>query len=180
MLGTSGCFCFVALLIVTERVNLFGVIISTSRAGKGFNPLRGTSGIGCHYTFVVSVSKCVYIGVNISITAMAGMSSKAFFGASRCGYHRVVSVTKCINLLGVGITASSARKGLNAIIGTSRSGGDYTVIVRMTKCVNIGINVYISAVTGMSCESFFGASRRSCGGSMRMSSFFYRSVVLLL
>ena len=82
---------------MTESGNLFGIRIFASTTGKGLNSLLSAGRSCCDYTVIIRVPKCVHVGVNICISAMASVGSKAFFGTSGRSYGRSVRMPECIN-----------------------------------------------------------------------------------
>ena len=103
------------------------------------------------------MSKRRNVGICVTVPTLAGICGITLLGAGGGGDVRLIDMPGFVYFFGISVCASRASKCLNAHLGTSRLGGNYTVVIRVSKRRNVGICVTVPTSAGICGIPLLGA-----------------------
>ena len=160
LVGTGGGR-YGGLMLVPKRRYLAGFGVITVGALAGLGSLLSTSGSEGLNPVTHDVTQSVNVRVNVSVTAVAGVSGVTLLGASGGRYNGGIAVASCLNLSGLGMVAVLAILLLGSRFGASRFHCHVPIAVAVTRCIDIGVGVGVTAVAGVGGVTLFDTGRSS-------------------
>jgi len=116
-----------------------------------------------------TVSCCVDIVVNIGISTRAGIGCITFFRTGRSCYNGFIIMSFCFDFSGFAVIAICADSDFFALVCASRFFGNSPITETVSCCVDIVVNIGISARAGIGCITFIRTGRSCYNGFIIMS-----------
>ena len=168
--GASGLNRRINYRCMTQRRNdlLRQSDLTASRALLAFGKTRSCAGRLDRGINDLGMSKRRNLIRYIAIPTLAGIRGITLLGAGGGSDVRLIAMSGFVYFFGISVCASRASKCLNAHLGTSRLGGNYTVVIRVSKRRNYIRGITIATLAGIRGITLLGAGGGGDGGNIVM------------